>query len=69
MKAFLDEETRMMKEMVDKIKAAGANVVLCQKGIDDTTQHFLAKEGILAGRISPGPPTRRAVVSAVVTFW
>jgi chaperonin GroEL (HSP60 family) len=50
MKAFLDEETRMMKEMVDKIKASGANVVLAQKGIDDTTQHFLAKEGILAVR-------------------
>jgi thermosome len=50
MKAFLDEETSMMKEMVDKIKASGANVVLCQKGIDDTTQHFLAKEGILAAR-------------------
>lgn len=50
MKAFLDEETRMMKEMVDKIKASGANVVLCQKGLDDATQHFLAKEGILAVR-------------------
>ena len=50
MKAFLDEETHMMKEMVDKIKASGANVVLCQKGIDDATQHFLAKEGILAVR-------------------
>ena len=50
MKAFLDEETKMMKNMVDKIKAAKANVVLCQKGIDDTTQHFLAKEGILAVR-------------------
>jgi thermosome len=50
MKAFLDEETNMMKEMVDKIKASGANVVLCQKGIDDTTQHFLAKEGVLAVR-------------------
>jgi thermosome len=50
MKAFLDEETQMMKEMVDKIKASGANVVLCQKGIDDTTQHYLAKEGILAVR-------------------
>lgn len=50
MKAFLDEETHMMKEMVDKIKASGADVVLCQKGIDDTTQHFLAKEGILAVR-------------------
>jgi thermosome len=50
MKAFLDEETQMMKEMVDKIKASGANVVLCQKGIDDTTQHYLAKEGMLAVR-------------------
>ena len=50
MKAFLDEENRMMKEMVDKIKSSGANVVLCQKGIDDTTQHYLAKEGILAVR-------------------
>jgi archaeal chaperonin len=50
MKAFLDEETRMMRDMVDKIKASGANVLLCQKGIDDTTQHFLAKEGIMAAR-------------------
>jgi thermosome len=50
MKAFLDEENRMMKEMVDKIKGSGANVALCQKGIDDTTQHYLAKEGILAVR-------------------
>jgi thermosome len=50
MKAFLDEETHMMKEMVNKIKAAGANVALCQKGIDDTTQSFLAKEGVLAVR-------------------
>lgn len=50
MKAFLDEETHMMKGMVDKIKASGANVVICQKGIDDTTQHYLAKEGMLAVR-------------------
>ena len=50
MKAFLDEENRMMKEMVEKVKKSGANVVLCQKGIDDTTQHYLAKEGILAAR-------------------
>ena len=50
MKAFLDEETHMMKEMVNKIKASGANVALCQKGIDDTTQHYLAKEGIMAVR-------------------
>lgn len=50
MKAFLDQETRMLKEMVGKIKAAGAHVVFCQKGIDDMAQHFLAKEGILAAR-------------------
>ncbi|MCD6530315.1 TCP-1/cpn60 chaperonin family protein [Candidatus Bathyarchaeota archaeon] len=49
-KAFLDQETRMLKEMVDKIKSVGANVVICQKGIDDMAQHFLAKEGILAVR-------------------
>jgi len=49
-KAFLDQETRMLKEMVDKIKASGADVVFCQKGIDDMAQHFLAKEGILAAR-------------------
>jgi len=50
MKAFLDQETRMLKEMVEKIKASGANVLFCQKGIDDLAQHFLAKEGIIAGR-------------------
>ncbi|MCS7124137.1 MAG: TCP-1/cpn60 chaperonin family protein [Candidatus Bathyarchaeota archaeon] len=50
MKAFLDQETQMLKEMVEKIKTTGANVVFCQKGIDDMAQHFLAKEGILAAR-------------------
>jgi len=50
MKAFLDQETNMMKEMVDKIKASKADVVFCQKGIDDMVQHFLAKEGIIAVR-------------------
>jgi len=50
MKAFLDQETKMLKEMVEKIKATGANVVFCQKGIDDMAQHFLAKQGILAAR-------------------
>jgi len=38
----------MLKGMIDKIKKSGANVVLCQKGIDDVAQHFLAKEGIIA---------------------
>jgi thermosome len=50
MKAFLDEETKLLKDMVEKIKSVGANVVLCQKGIDDMAQHYLAKEGILAVR-------------------
>ncbi|MEW6603326.1 MAG: thermosome subunit beta [Thermoproteota archaeon] len=48
MEKFLEEENRMLKSMVDKIKASGANVVLCQKGIDDIAQHYLAKESILA---------------------
>ncbi|MFX1284357.1 MAG: thermosome subunit beta [Promethearchaeota archaeon] len=50
MDAFLDQEQNMIKGMVDKIHESGANVVLCQKGIDDLAQHFLAKEGILAVR-------------------
>ena len=50
MKAFLDEETKILKDMVEKIKSSGANVLLCQKGIDDVAQHFLAKEGIMAVR-------------------
>jgi len=48
MKLFLDEEERMLKEMVDKIAETGANVVFCEKGIDDVALHFLAKRGILA---------------------
>src|SRR3989442_1552103 len=47
---FLDEEEKTLRTMVEKIKASGANVVLCQKGIDDVAQHFLAKEGIYAVR-------------------
>ena len=50
MKAFMEQEEQMLKEMVEKIAAAGANVVLCQKGIDDMAQHFLARKGILAVR-------------------
>jgi len=49
-KAFLDEEERTMRDMVEKIAASGANVVLCQKGIDDIVQHLLAKKGILTVR-------------------
>ena len=50
LKAFLDEENRMLKTMVDKVIGSGANVVLCQKGIDDMAQHYLAKAGIIAVR-------------------
>lgn len=50
MQKFMDEENRMLKAMVDKLVAAGANVLLCQKGIDDIAQHYLAKTGILAVR-------------------
>ncbi|MDD5418541.1 MAG: thermosome subunit alpha [Methanomicrobiaceae archaeon] len=47
---FLDEEERMIRNIVDKIVASGANVLFCQKGIDDIAQHYLAKAGILAVR-------------------
>ncbi|WP_135365859.1 thermosome subunit beta [Halosimplex halophilum] len=47
---FIEQEEERLKEMVQTIKDAGANVVFCQKGIDDMAQHYLAKEGILAVR-------------------
>jgi len=50
MQMFLEEENRMLKSMVDKLHSIGSNVVICQKGIDDMAQHFLAKHGILAVR-------------------
>ncbi len=50
LKGFLDEEERTMRLMVERIKESGANVVICQKGIDDVVQHYLAKEGIVAVR-------------------
>ncbi|MEM3221660.1 MAG: thermosome subunit beta, partial [Saccharolobus sp.] len=50
MQRFLEEEENILKEKVDKIVASGANVVICQKGIDEVAQHYLAKKGILAVR-------------------
>ncbi|MCD6473474.1 MAG: TCP-1/cpn60 chaperonin family protein [Thermoplasmata archaeon] len=47
---FLEGEEQMIRDMVDKIKASGANVVICQKGIDDLAQYYLAKAGIFAVR-------------------
>ena len=50
LKSFLDEENKMLKNMVDKVIGSSATVVLCQKGIDDMAQHYLSKAGILAVR-------------------
>jgi thermosome len=50
MQKFMDEESNILRAMVDKVKDAGANVLICQKGIDDLAQHFLAKSGVLAVR-------------------
>ena len=50
MQQFLEEENQMLKSMVDKIHKIGANVLICQKGIDDIAQHYLSKHGILAVR-------------------
>ncbi|NIO36613.1 thermosome subunit [Candidatus Bathyarchaeota archaeon] len=50
MDAFLKQEETMLREMVNKITATGANVVLCQKGLDDMVQHFLSRKGIVAVR-------------------
>jgi archaeal chaperonin len=50
LQAFLDEEEGMIRKMVERVKASGANALICQKGIDDIAQHFLAKEGIYTVR-------------------
>ena len=50
MEQFLEEENKMLKSMVDKIHSIGANVLICQKGIDDISQHYLSKHGILSVR-------------------
>jgi len=50
MQAFLDQESKMLKNLADKVIKTECNVVFCQKGIDDIVQHYLAKKGILAAR-------------------
>jgi thermosome len=50
MQAYLDQEEQMLRDMVKKVKDAGISVLLCQKGIDDMVQHFMAREGVLAAR-------------------
>ena len=49
-KAFLDQESDMLKRKVDQVVETGANVLFCQKGIDDMAQHYLAKAGVLSAR-------------------
>ena len=56
---FLDQEEAQLKEMVDKLAEAGADVVFCQKGIDDMAQHYLAQEGILAVRRAKSDDLKR----------
>ena len=68
--SFLEEENRMLKNMVDKVIGSGANVVLCQKGIDDMAQHYLAKANIMAlRRIKESDLTKlaRATGARIVT--
>jgi archaeal chaperonin len=50
LQAFIDQEEKILRNMVEKIAKSGANVVFCQKGIDDIAQHFLSKKGIYAAR-------------------
>jgi archaeal chaperonin len=50
LQAFIDQEERILRNMVDSIQRAGANILLCQKGIDDVAQYYLAKAGVLAVR-------------------
>jgi thermosome len=50
MQAFIEQEQKMLRNMVDKVAASGANVLICQKGIDDLAQHYLSKKGIMACR-------------------
>jgi len=70
--AFLEQEERTLKEMVEKVKASGATVLLCQKGIDDLAQHFLAKSEILATRRvkkSDMEKLARATGAKVISNW
>ena len=70
--AFLEQEERTLREMVDKIKSSGATVLFCQKGIDDLAQHFLSKADILAVRRvkkSDLEKLSRATNAKIVSSW
>ena len=70
--AFLDQEEKTLMTMVEKVKLSGANVLFCQKGIDDIAQHFLAKAGIFAARRvkkSDMEKLSRATGARIVSSW
>ncbi|HIH11871.1 TPA: thermosome subunit, partial [Candidatus Woesearchaeota archaeon] len=72
LQAFLEHEERALKDMVEKIISSGANVVFCQKGIDDLAQHFLAKKSIFAVRRvkkSDMEKLSRATGAKIVSSW
>lgn len=69
MQNFVDQEEKMVKEMVDKIIASGANVVFCQKGIDDLAQYYLEKAGIYAcRRVTKSDLTKLAKATGATLF-
>ena len=70
--SFLDQEERTLREMVHKVKASGATVLFCQRGIDDLAQHFLQKAGIMAARrVKKSDLERlaRATGGRIVSSW
>ncbi len=70
--SFLEQEEKTLRRMVERVKASGANVLFCQKGIDDLAQHFLAKAGILAARRvkkSDLESLARATSAKIVSSW
>jgi len=70
--SFLDQEERTLREMVSCVKASGATVLFCQRGIDDIAQHFLSKAGILAARRvkkSDMEALARATGAKIVSNW
>ncbi len=70
--AFLDQEEKTLREMVNAVKASGATVLFCQRGIDDVAQHFLSKAGILAARRvrkSDMESLARATGAKIVSNW
>ncbi len=72
LQAFLDQEERTLREMVNTVKTSGATVLFCQRGIDDMAQHFLSKAGILAVRRvrkSDMEALARATGGKIVSNW